>query len=194
MNNNIFELVKEIIDAEDNLSKTISKGALKLDDNQIETVSFVFWLCYMAEKDLDSILKESWNSTKTLYNNGDNIQIVKFIKDVFKIKTNKIDVEDKDYTPNNTTFGDRIFILEQLFGKIEHVNLLWKLKKLRDDVGHGRIEDLKFNEKSLLLKEVRSDLLMYYFTLNTSEMNLSKSKIWSSLSNEEKEEIKNINL
>jgi len=55
-----LDLFKQTIKtvSDDKLNETISKGALKLTDEQIATVSFVFWLVYMAEIDLKDILSK----------------------------------------------------------------------------------------------------------------------------------------
>ncbi len=46
--------------SEDKLITLISKGSLKLTDEQIDTLSFVFWLCFLAEKDLGDSLEAAW--------------------------------------------------------------------------------------------------------------------------------------
>jgi len=122
----------------------------------------------------------------------DNIkqQLTQIEKD-YKIKAKKIDPENKDYNSREITFGDLIFIKERFFGKTNFVKLLWKLKKLRDDLSHGRIEKLKYDEENLSLKQTKKKLLMDYFKLaQEQEGELSMSKIWEELSEEYKKDIK----
>ena len=69
------------------------------------------------------------------------------------------------------------------------MKLLWKLKKLRDDLSHGRIAGLKYNDKNLLLRTAKESLLIDYFTL-VQEKTPDISHIWQKLSEEDKKDIK----
>jgi len=178
-------LIKENKDSP--LDEVISRGALKLDDNHIETVSFIFWLCYMAEYDLDDILRESFRLAKKAYPVNDFI--IKVLKEEHNLDIKKIDPDNPDYLPNEITFGDRIKILKNSFGDDQAVKLLWKLKGLRDDISHGRIKKLSYNNKNLLLRETRENLLIDYFNQMLNE-NFFKSKTWNKLDEKAQEEVK----
>ncbi|MFH1564827.1 MAG: hypothetical protein ABIC82_03180 [bacterium] len=183
------KILEEISD--EDISKIISHGAMQYTDEISQTVSFVFWICYMAEQDLSTSLKEGWGLSKSAYPEFDHNKLDDQIEKDYKIKAKKIDPENKDYNSREITFGDLIFIKERFFGKTNFVKLLWKLKKLRDDLSHGRIEKLKYDEENLSLKQTKKKLLMDYFKLaQEQEGELSMSKIWEELSEEYKKDIK----
>ena len=184
----IIEQLEGVIKNKDNpLDEIISRAALKLDKNIITTINFIFWLCYMAEQDLDYCLQASWKLSKVAY--PVDKEISKLLLDKYKIKIEKIDPDVENYLPNKITFGDRIAIYESMAGKTDSIKMFWKLKKLRDCISHGRIDGLKYNNNNLYHRETQERLLLDYFNLQLNNNNLSKSKIWNDLTEEDKKEV-----
>ncbi len=179
-----LDLFKQTIKtvSDDKLNETISKGALKLTDEQIATVSFVFWLVYMAEIDLKDILSKAWNNSKQFFptnvNQGAKGLLLKMISD-----QKNIDIENLEY------FSDKIKIYEVMVGKTKHAELLHKLKDLRNDISHNRINELKYNNEDLFLRATKEKILIDYFETETED-DLSRSDIWNSLTEEQKIQIK----
>ncbi|MCK4745179.1 hypothetical protein KAS41_03895 [Candidatus Parcubacteria bacterium] len=188
MINQLKKIIKNIPNNE--LSRIISSGALKLDDDIIDTISFVFWICFMAEQDLKNIEYESLRIAKIAYPEGINEKNLKIIEEEYGIRLHKIDPNDKNHLERNIYFSDLIKIKEKLFGKKNITKLLWKLNNIRNDLSHGRIDNLKYNSESLFLHSTKKRLLIDYFTLS-AESDIDNSPIWKKLTSEEKKEIKN---
>lgn len=138
------------------LSEVIAKGSLRLNDNQVETISFVFWLCFMAENDLNDILKSSW--AKVISKHSPEIQEAVLEEFKRKISSKKeIDMNNLEY------FIEKIKIHEAAKGKNKFTKILWKLNDIRNDLSHNRIDKLEYNNKSLYLREVKEEILIDYF-------------------------------
>ena len=201
---------------EDLLNNAISKGILKLSDDQINAVAFVFWICLLAERELDKVLKISWDLSAAgssddvvqrakailgesvsggidyelkleealdVVPNGDAEKIRQLIKDGYTRKR-KINIDDTPY------FTDKIKLYEAVFSKNNVSSLLWKMMNLRNDISHGRIDDLKYEGESLTLRSAREKILVDYLeaTLNPDH---SKSQLRDNLklSPEQDEEV-----
>ncbi len=187
-----LEQLKQLIHSrsEEELSKIISHAALRYDDNTSQTISFVFWICYMAEQDLKTIIQGCWNMSKIAYpENSNNEVIMNIIKNEYGIDFTKIDPEHPNYSENNLYFKDLIDIYEKFFNKTNLSTLFWKLKDVRNDLSHGRIEKLTYNNNSLYLRETKEEILEDYFTYYSEKDNLDTSPIWNSLSTEEKKAV-----
>lgn len=176
-----LEQLKRVIHQvpEEKLIETFSKGALKLDDEQIKTVSFVFWLCYMAETDLNEIIKQAWDMAQKAYPVSDQEAVNKVIKDM------GFDFEKLEY------FSQKIGIYEKMFGKIERTKILWKINTIRNDLSHNRIESLSYNGKRLTLRETKEQIVIDYFE-TSQRSDFSKSKIWNGLTAEQQKEIEKL--
>jgi hypothetical protein len=170
------------------LSEIISHGAMQYSDEIAQTVSFAFWICYMAEQDLKEVLERAWKMSKSAFPEIDHEKADQQIERDCKIKLGKIDPSRENYNSRDITFGDLILIKERLFGKTDLVKLLWKLKKIRDGLSHGRINELKYKEKNLLLRLTKENLIIDYFTLAKKD-DSSISPIWNKLSEEDKKDI-----
>lgn len=163
------------------LNETISKGALKLTDEQTGTVSFVFWLVYMAETDLNDVISEAWQLAKKTASPEVQATAKQMLEDMIKGER-KIDIENLEY------FVDKIKVYEAMFGKNKHSKLFWKLNDIRNDLSHNRIDGLKYEGLSLSLRSTKEKVLFDYFdTMN--ETDSSKSKFWNSFTPEEKKVI-----
>lgn len=168
------EFIKNLSDEE--LSLMIPKASLCLEINKIQTAHFAFWICYMAELDFGDILTKAWKMAKTLY--GADEGVINIIKQKYGIKIEKIDPKDQNYNLRTVTFGDRISVFEKVAGEEnELVKMLWKLKNIRDDLSHGRIDNLSYDGNDLELRATKEKLLLDYSTLNAN-VEFSESPIW----------------
>jgi hypothetical protein len=185
-----IEDIKKIIGtmSEDKIINAISKGALKLSDEQINTVSFIFWLCYLAERDLESVLTKPWELISTT-TSPEVITKAKEMLDniVFGSKKTDKDLENilenlpeeeakkiraiitKDYRLRRTSgidnleyFTDKILMYEGMFGKNNVVSILWEIKELRNAISHNKIDSLTYNGKDLVLRETKEKILIDY--------------------------------
>jgi len=138
----------------------IPKGYLKLNDQQIETVSFVFWACHLAEIQMDTLIKQAWDLAEKTFSKDETDTAQKFldkkIKDKFSKRARNIDIKNLEY------FGDKIKVINTLSGDTDYTNLLWTLKNLRDDISHTRINELQYKGKSLNNSKTQKALLIDY--------------------------------
>lgn len=143
---NMLDQIKSHIGevSDEDIAKAISHGALQYSDDVSQMVSFAFWMCFMAEQDLKSQLEDGWAYVKEVNPDADYDSMAKILLEERDIKTEKIDPESDHYSDRDISFGDRIYIREQIFGKTNFVKLLWKLKNIRDDISHGRINDIEY--------------------------------------------------
>ncbi len=190
-NMNLFELLKQKINNASNeeLARIISDAALRLDEEQTDTVSFVFWLSFMTEKDLDQVLCEAWKTAKEYGPSGE--EVIKIIKEKYGINITKIDPDDPDYDPMTVYFGDRIKIYEDIVGINNNVKLFRKIKGLRNDISHGRIDGLKYEGLNLKTKEGKQKILIDYFE-TMIKRDLGKPLIFQQMLEGEKEEVEKI--
>lgn len=172
------------------LSQIIFHDALKLNNNTTDTISFVFWICFMAEQDLKDIEYEALRIAKIAYPKGADEEVLKIIKEEYGIQLHKIDPDDKNHSEQNIYFGDLIKIKEKLFGKTNFIKLLWKLNDIRNNLSHGRINSLQYNNESLFQRLTKEKLLIDYFTFATKS-NIDNSPIWKTLTPEERKESEN---
>lgn len=186
-----FELLKQKINSASNeeLARIISDAALRLDRKQTDTVSFVFWLSFMAEHDLDQVLCEAWKTAKKYGPSGE--EVIKIIKEKHAIDITKIDPDDPDYDSMTVYFGDRIKIYEDILGTNSHVKLFRKIKGLRNDISHGRIDGLKYEGLDLKTKEGKQKILVDYFEAMTKR-DSGEPLIFQQMSESEKEGVKKI--
>jgi len=181
-----IDILKQIITkvSDNELNEVISKGALKLSNEQIATVSFVFWLVYMAETDLNTVISEAWSKSKQFFSK-DVHQITRKMLQKMIPHGRKIDVENLEY------FSDKIKIFEAMFGRTSRTELLYKLRDLRNDISHNRIDELRYNGGDLSLRTTKEKILLDYFEI-ALEVDFSKSDFWNSLTEDEKAQIEEI--
>ena len=175
------ELKKKIREgSEAQLNEAISKGGLKLTDSQIATVSFAFWLVYMAETDLNYALRKGWTLAGSFSSSEVNNLVEKQILDLIGGQR-KVDLKDPEY------FSDKIKIYEAFFGQTKRTKMLWKLNDIRNNISHNRIDELNYDGVDLAKRETKEKVLIDYFetALNSD---FSASPIWTSLTESQKKE------
>jgi len=206
-----FEKMMKNASAE-KFNETISKGALQLEDDQIQAVSFVFWLVHMVEKDMGDVIEQAWNLAQsatpevnqmakqilqeTILGKKERRNIDDSIADLPEekrreimdavqdnyIEKRKIDLENLEY------FSDKIKVFQAMFGNIDRTKLLWKLNDLRNEISHNRIDNLQYNGEDLTQRATKERLFLDYMkTALTTDF--SKSDFWNSLNKEERQEI-----
>ncbi|MHB8830899.1 MAG: hypothetical protein ACYC44_02205 [Patescibacteria group bacterium] len=190
----IIEQVKTLLQNSEveQLCGIIPKGVLKLTDEQITTVSFVFWLVYMAENDLNTCLTKAWEMSKKPFTSDIHIIAKAKINEAVGSeacpscgtlgKGRKIDPE------NPLFFSDKIKLHQVMMGKTKFVSLLWELNNIRNDLSHGRVNTLSYKNQPLVNRETKVKILTDYLD-SMFEVDLSKAKFWSSLSEEQQQEI-----
>jgi len=177
-----LEKLNQLIDeaSEERMAEMFSKAALELSDEQINTVSFCFWLVYMAESDLNAAISESWGNA-TLDNTPEARAELLHVLQQFIPGKKELDPDNLEY------FNDKILLYEGLVGSDVRSQLFRKLKAIRNDISHNRIDTLTYNEQSLNLINVKKQLARDYFTTALAEKDLSKSPFLNSLNEEELE-------
>ena len=142
--------------ADERLVTTFSKGALGLTDQQIDTVSFVFWLVYMAETDLESIIKSAWSLAGSGFSDDVRQRANKILQERYS-GSRIVDVNKLDF------FLTKIVVLESLYGKDVRVKMLYKLNDLRNDISHNRIDNLMYDGLALSERPAKEKIIIDYF-------------------------------
>ncbi len=156
-----------LIYTETDFASFVPKSILRLSETERLTTEFAFWFCHSVEQDLSNVLKVSSEAVRAEFGEWTK-EISDFIKEKHKVKLDKADPAHPDYNSSEITFGDRIFFVEKMRGNGAHVSFLWKVKKIRDDLSHGRISELSYEGKNLVDIEVKRKMIMDYITLTTS--------------------------
>ena len=173
--------------SDDEFFDTIPFGALRLDVNQRKAIEFIFWLVYMSEQDLtDAIIESVEFSNK--YSPVVTDELYEYIRESYKIDFKLL---SKDYINDTMNFGGKLTIYRWLFGKNELHEILDKIKRLRDNIDHLRINNLFYKEQSIFDRKTLELLLSDYFQ-SLENQDLSKSRIWNGLTNSEKSRIEAI--
>lgn len=211
----LLEKMKEVSDQK--LNETFI-GALQLAEEQRGTIDFVFWLCYMAETDLNYAIQGAWEKSNKFFNKDVNDGVRKILRDNLKgyaledfdvekfldtiefsdkgDKTLILDAIRQNYNPKRIFtdvddlqyFIDKIRMYEVLIGKNKCTKLLWKISDIRNNLSHNRLENLKYGDESLYLRATKEKIIEDYFR-TIFEGDLSKSAIWNSLTDEQKVEL-----
>ena len=169
------------------LAQIISHGVLKLTDAEVDTISFVFWIIHIAERDLYELMVIAWNSTKNKLST--DVATIQYIRENYKIKNEIIDPTDPKYSPNDITFTDRVDIYQKICGRTKLTKFLWELKDIRNDLSHGRIKNLKYNGESLYLRETKEKILLDFIDSLTNN-DWQNAAFWKNLTEEEKEDMR----
>lgn len=180
-------MAKEV--PEERLNQAISKGALHLSDEQVDTVSFVFWFCYLAEKDLEAVIKnplallekttrpEVLAETKRqineqVFGTTKNPSLEDCLKDIPNEVAEKIRATVKERyqekrsvdIDNLPYFADKIRLYEGLFGHNNVALVLWKINDVRKDLSHLRVDELTYEGRSFSLRGTKEKALGDYLT------------------------------
>lgn len=142
----------------DRFNTIITKGILDLDDNKIETVSFIFWLCFLVETKLEELIKEAISAHKFLLSEE--------VKQVL-IKDYGVDFSKLEY------FRDKIKIYEIAVGKNKFSELLWKINQIRNAISHTRIGELKYEKEDLFMRKTKEKLLIDLMMLMVNQNGIS---------------------
>ena len=134
---------------EETIIATIPK-ILGITNSQVQTISFIFWFCYMVETSMNNLLQEAWKKTEDLLPPIKPLE-ERIIKELIGIDVNSLN--------QLSCFGDKIKVIAILKGKTDFVKMLWKLKNLRDDISHNRIGNLTYNDEDILKKETKEKML-----------------------------------
>lgn len=178
-----IEALKKVIKegTEQQLNDTISKGALQMDGNEVATVSFIFWLVYMAETDLNSVIQNAWERSGRLFSPEVRMEAWRMLQEMIP--------GNKELDPNNLEyFSDKIKVLEGLFEESERTKLLWKLNDIRNDLSHNRIRELQYEDKSLYDRSTKEKVLIDYFK-TSGPLDFEDTEFWKSLSEKERKTI-----
>ncbi|MBU6141509.1 hypothetical protein KGO95_00130 [Patescibacteria group bacterium] len=174
--------------SEEKFLVVISKGVLKLNDEEINTITFVFFLCLLAELNMGAVLTEPWKQIENI-SSFEKVKEAKKLLNEFitdkkfteppldevlkglpneiasKIRAVVIDrYRDKSILDmdNLNTFGDKILAYQAIKSKNNVTKILWILKGMRDDISHGRIMELKYEGQLLVNRKVKEKLLIDY--------------------------------
>jgi hypothetical protein len=194
------EMMKGVSD--EKFNETFSKGMLQLTDEQTNTILSMFFLCYMAEKDLEEVLTTAWREASIHFSPEVNTQAKETLKEmvfgkrdlqlnqameglseevIAKIKqaVRQGYIEKRDFDIDSLEyFSDKIKIYEAMFGENERTKLLWKINGIRNDISHNRINQLTYNKEDLMLRGTKEKLLVDYlrtsFTSNFEDTEFFK--------------------
>ena len=155
-----IELLKNLIakNPEEKLNEIIPEAILNIPNNKKDTISFIFWFCYMVETELNDVLTNSWKKVIRESESETQEASIKIIKEnVFKDSDKDID--------NLEYFKDKIKLYIFAKGENSFSKFLWIVNGIRNDLSHNRVDSLKYKEKNLFLKETKAELLIDYFSL-----------------------------
>ena len=185
----LLKKMKEVSD--EKLNDTFA-SALQLSFEQKGTLNFVFWLCYMAETDLNTSLAEAWKisgsffsaearniAEKTIADNlknyGEKNANIDLLMKELGIELDKqgkiLEFINKNYSlrrvfpgvENLEYFLDKIRVYELFSGKTKRVKMLYKINEIRNDLSHNRIDKLNYEGNSLSLRTTKEALLKDYW-------------------------------
>ena len=139
----------------------IPKTMLGLSHEEIYTIQFAFWFCYVVEHDLNTALQQGLRNMESVMGKTPE-EVANFIKEGFEIRWERVDPDDPKYDPESITFNDRIDIVEKIRGRSDHTRFLRKIKKLRNDISHGRIYRLTYEGQDLSNNDTKKQLLFDY--------------------------------
>jgi hypothetical protein len=108
------------------IARTMVRQKFALSEEQFEAVDFVFWMSYMVERDAEELI----------------------IEPEVHIGARKTSIE---LLVSRLHFGDKIKVIEQLYTSKDDpfVKLMRQIQDLRNDVAHGRFNNLKYGGYSL---------------------------------------------
>lgn len=129
---NFFEAGRKL-----DLGRLFVKKRFGMSKNSIDATEFVFWISYYAERELRDIIS---SIEKTL--SGISTPMIEGMID-------------------RLHFGDKISLVEKHYaGKSSEylIKILWKINNLRNNVAHGRFDELVYED--LALSDAKGQLLL----------------------------------
>ena len=184
------EQVKEMMQnvSDEMLNKAVLKGALKLSDEKIDTIMFVFGLCYLAERDIGDVISRAWEKASQLFPQETVGKAKKMFNDFLSNDKSSVPTIDEvlsgldqekssaimavvnaRYRPKQLldfekmeSFGEKIRAYTAVYGNNNVASILWCLKGLRDDISHGRIDGLSYDEQPLIERKTKEKMLIDY--------------------------------
>ncbi len=120
---------------DEGIAKNMVKERFSITDEQFKAVDFVFWIAYFVEREAETLIISPEVHIGARQNAMETI--------VSKLH-----------------FGDKIKIIEELYTgkKDEFTKLMRKIQDMRNDVAHGRFENLKYG--GYHLSDNRSKLIL----------------------------------
>jgi hypothetical protein len=110
------------------VARKIVRERYKMSDEDIKAVEFVFWFSYFVEREIQDLIVEPEVRV------GGRKEAIQLFADKLH-------------------FGDKISIISELYvqnpKKDVLISLLWKINTLRNEVAHGRFNELKYEEYKL---------------------------------------------
>lgn len=127
-----------------NIARTMVKRQYSLTDNELDAVDFVFWVSYFVERTAEELII-------------DPQVLIGAPKKTMESLVNKLH------------FGEKIKVMEELYisTKNPFITFMRKVQDMRNDIAHGRFNNLKYGGYDLsdnrgkikLLAELRDSLL-----------------------------------
>jgi hypothetical protein len=123
------------------LGRNLVRSRFKINDDGIEAVEFIFWMVYYLERLTQDVIIETESKA------GARREAIQKIVDKLH-------------------FGDKISILSDLYienkKKDDYIKFLWKVNDLRNDVAHGRFNELTYKNYNLSGSEGQLKLINDY--------------------------------
>ena len=129
------------------MGKLFARERFKINDDQFETVEFVFWITYMMEREINDI-----------------------INDVEKARMRGLKNPMINAMLDKLPFGSKISLIEKNYASMpknkNYIKMLWKINDLRNHVAHGRFDELKYG--GYLLNDPKGQIKLTIEIMNTS--------------------------
>lgn len=154
--NKLWTMIKngelDISHADFNLSKASLKRHYSMTDEQIEAVEFIYWVSYLVERSISEMIS---SIEKAL---GTNIKMI-------------------DAMLGRLHFGDKISLIDDeynLKGQIKpFITMAWKVNSLRNNVAHGKFNDLKYEGMDLFQTKAQ---FKFFIDLTTAYSQSTKTE------------------
>jgi hypothetical protein len=118
------------------IAKKMVRERYSLTDDQFEAVDFIFWIAYFVEREAEELI----------------------VYPEVQIGARR---EAMEALINKLHFGDKIKIIEELYTdkKDKFIKLMRKIQDMRNDIAHGRFEDLNYGGYNLSDSRARIKLI-----------------------------------
>lgn len=138
-----------------NVLRTRAKDQFKMTDGQMEAAESTYWGSYLVERNISEMIS-------ILEKSSGNTDIV-------------------DDMLNRLSFGGKISLMNDRYNKTSQIkpfiNMAWKINQLRNDMAHGRFNNLKYEGIDLSDRKGQFKFLIDLTTAFTkSASNISQKK------------------